>query len=393
MTESIFLDIIVGVTLVCYVFHGMLTGLSRNIFVIAGVIAGVIAAFFLAPLAAQQVPIPLMRPVATIAAAVMLVALGSAIGTALGRWIRRGVALSPLSGVDRALGAVTSGVLAALIASVIAFSASQLGVPLLSRAIAGSAILRTISSVTPDPVQGFLAQVRGVVLQRGIPLFSGALGTAIPVVPQINTGSAELSAAAQSVVRINGTAYACGTSQVGTGFVVATDRVVTNAHVVAGVSEPVIEALDGKIIMGSITYFDPISDLAVIDAPGLSSPGLPLSPTLNTGEDAAFEGYPYGGPFSSGAADVISVSTTAIADIYGTSTHEREVYTLAADVREGNSGGPLLTLDGRVAGIIFARNPDTPNVGYAITMAELEPLAKRAAELDTRVSSGACLSE
>jgi S1-C subfamily serine protease len=392
MTESLALDIILGVVLLAYIVYGFRHGLSRSLFVIVGVVAGAIAAFFAAPLAAAWVPVQFLRPGATIFVAILLVAIGHALGSAIGRRIRRGVANSALGGFDRMLGALVTGIVAALVASVVAFSAGTLGVPLLSRAIAGSTILSTITTFTPDPVQGFLAQVRGVVLDQGIPTITGALGGREADIPRIDTGSPDLNTAAQSVVRITGNAFACGQSQSGTGFVISDDRIVTNAHVVAGVDEPVVETPGGEVITGSIVYFDPIDDLAVIAAPGLSAPALATSDTLPTGTDAAFEGYPYGGPFASAAAGVISVTTSAVADIYGDSSTPREVYTLAAAVREGNSGGPLLTLDGRVAGVIFARSSDNDQIGYAMTMTELNPVASRAPALTAGVSSGNCIT-
>jgi uncharacterized membrane protein required for colicin V production len=392
VTEALVLDVLLGIALLAYVVYGFRNGLSRSLFVIAGVIGGVIAAYFLAPVVAEWVPFPILRLGVTVVIAIGLVAAGHALGAAIGRGVRKGIERSPLSGLDRLLGALVTGIVAALVASMLAFSVGQLGVPLLSRAIAGSAVLRTIGIFTPDPVEAFLAQVRGLVLDTTLPVISGALGTSgDPTIPQLDTGSAALNAAGQSVVRITGNAYACGQSQSGTGFVVADDRVVTNAHVVAGVTEPVVEAPNGQALGGQVVYFDPVDDLAVIAVPGLSAGPLPLADTLTAGTDAAFEGYPYGGPFAAGAADVLSVTTARIADIYGAGQSSREVYTLAADVREGNSGGPLLTLDGRVAGVIFARSGDTANVGYAMTMTELDPVAVQAGGLETPVSSGDCV--
>ena len=392
MTESLLLDILLLVMLLGYVAYGFRNGLSRSIFTIAGIVAGIIAAFFLAPLVAPLVPIPFLRLGVTVVVAIGFVAIGHAIGSAIGRFIRRGILHSPLSGIDRLLGALVTGVAAALVASMVAFSVSQLGVPVLSKAISGSTFLRIVNTLTPDPVEAFLAQVRGAVVDKGIPLFTGALeGT--PTVPQIDTGSGALNTAAQSVVRITGNAYACGVSQSGSGFVVYDDRVVTNAHVVAGVTEPVIETLAGQSLTGTIVYFDPVNDLAVINVPGLDAAPLPLGSTLAAGTDAAFQGYPYGGPFSSGAANVASVTTPSVADIYGTSRAPREVYTLGADIREGNSGGPLLTLDGSVAGVVFARDADRASVGYAMTMAELEPVTSQAAGLTEPVSSGDCIRQ
>lgn len=394
MTESLVLDVLLVVMLLSYVAYGLRNGLSRTGFTIAGIVLGVIAAFFLAPVVANWVPFPFFRLGATIVVAIGLVAIGHALGSAVGRGIRRGLARSPLSGLDRLLGAVVIGVVAALVMSMVSFSVGQLGVPVLSRAISGSAVLRVINTLTPDPVEAFLAQVRGVVVDRGIPLITGALGSGEPaVIPQVDTGSAALNAAAQSVLRITGNAYACGVSQSGTGWVVSDDRVITNAHVVAGVSEPVVESPSGQALSGSVVYFDPIDDLAVISVPGLDAAALPLSGTLAAGTDAAFEGYPYGGPFASGAAGVVSVDSARVPDIYGDSSTPREVYTLAADIREGNSGGPLLTLDGAVAGVVFARSGDQPNVGYAMTMTEVDPVAAQAAALASPVSTGDCIRE
>jgi S1-C subfamily serine protease len=127
-----------------------------------------------------------------------------------------------------------------------------------------------------------------------------------------------------------------------------------------------------------VVYFDPIDDLAVIAVPGLSAAPLPLGDTVPQGTDAAVQGYPYGGPFVSGAAGVMSVRTTDIEDIYAQSRSPREVYTLASDIREGNSGGPLLSLDGEVIGVVFARNADNPTVGYAMTMTEVDPVVAQA---------------
>ncbi|CAN5629814.1 MarP family serine protease [soil metagenome] len=390
MTEGQILDILLIAMLIAYLVYGLRHGLSRSLFVIAGVVAGAVAAFFLAPLVASWVPFPFLRVAATILVALGLLAAGHALGALIGRAVRSGIERSPLSGFDRFLGGLVTGIAAALIASVVASSVSQLGVPLLSRAIAGSTVLRTINLLTPDPVEAYLAQVRAYVIDQGLPIISGALGTT-PVIPQIDTGSPELNVAAQSVVRITGNALACGVSQAGTGFVIADDRIVTNAHVVAGVSEPVIEAPDGETLSGSVVYFDAQDDLAVIYVPGLTAGPIPLGDTLGAGSDSAIAGYPYGGPFASGAASVISVGTAAVDNIYGRPGSSREVYTLAADVRQGNSGGPLLSLDGEVVGVVFAKSGDTANVGYAMTMLELDPVAAQASGLSSAVSSGECV--
>ena len=391
MPEGPLLDLLLVLLLVGYLVYGYLNGFVRSLGTIVGIAAGVVAAFFAVPLVGSWVPSPVWRIAATVAVAVGLVLAGHAAGAAVGHAIRRRVERTPLRVIDRVLGAAVTGIAAALVASVLAFSVGSLGVPLLSRAIATSAVLRAIDTLTPDPVQAFLAQLRSITIDEGLPRIFSAFGGAPPAIPSIETNNPALAVAAQSVVRITGNAYACGQSQSGSGFVVSTDRVVTNAHVVAGVSEPVIELPSGEVLAGRVVYFDPLDDLAVIAVDGMSAAPLQLTVTLSPGSAAVVNGYPYGGPFTSTAAEVISVDTAQVDDIYGTSTSPREVYTLAADVREGNSGGPLLAESGAVTGVIFARSAESPTVGYAMTMAELTPVAAEAPSLGESVSSGECI--
>jgi len=391
MSDALILDILLVILLLGYVVYGFVNGLSRSLFVIAGVVAGAIAAYFLVPIVSAWVPWAWFRPGATIAATLLLILAGHALGSTVGKGVRSGIEKTALSGIDRLLGAALTGIAAALIASVVGASVGQLGFPLLSRAIAGSSVLRTISTLTPDPVEAWVAQLRGVVAASGLPVISDAFGGSSPTIPQIDTGSAALNQAAQSVVRITGNAYACGVAQSGTGFVVSPDRIVTNAHVVAGVTEPVVESPNGQAVAGTVVYFDPIGDLAIIAAPGLTAAPLPLGPTAAVGADAAVMGYPFGGPFTVGAATVLRVSEVLVDNIYGTGRNLRDVYTLAADVRQGNSGGPLLGLDGTVIGVIFATSAETANVGYAVTMEELNPVASAAPTLSAAASTGDCV--
>jgi uncharacterized membrane protein required for colicin V production len=390
VTESIFLDVLLIVLLVSYVAYGIRAGFSHAVFAFAGVVAGAIAAYFLVPIISSWVPFPQARPVVVIISVLGLIAIGSTLGALIGRTVRRGFEATPLSGLDRLAGGIATGIAAALVASVLSASVGQLGVPFLSRAIAGSTVLRTISNLTPDPVEAYLAELRSTVLDNGLPVISDALGIEDPVIPSIDAGSPELTAAAQSVVRITGNALACGIAQSGTGFVVADDRVITNAHVVAGVTEPVIESPAGQAIAATVVYFDPVVDLAVLSVPGLDSEPLDLGTTAAPGTDAAVQGYPFGGPFSSIPAGVMGVQVTQVQDIYESSRSPREVYTLASAVREGNSGGPLLSLDGEVIGVVFARSADVADIGYAMTMTELDPVAERAPSLTNAVDTGAC---
>ena len=123
----------------------------------------------------------------------------------------------------------------------------------------------------------------------------------------------------------------------------------------------------------------------------LDATALQFSPTLAAGAAAVVQGYPYGGPFTMVPASVQSVGVASVPDVYDSSWNPREIYSLQAVVRPGNSGGPLLTGDGEVAGVVFARAENDDNVGYAMTMAELTPVADRAPSLTNTVSTGSCV--
>jgi S1-C subfamily serine protease len=388
------IDVFLVLVLLGYLVYGFRTGLMRSIGGIVGVVGGGMAAYFAIPFLGRLVPAPEWRAFSVLVLVLVMLAIGHSVGAALGHAIRKHLRARPLRALDRVLGAGVNVVVAALVISVLAAGVTSLGVPILSPAVASSGVVRTIDGATPDPVKSFLAQARSFAVEEGLPLIADAFGpTAPPPIPDIDTSTGPLSTAAQSVVRISGTAYSCGQSQSGTGFVVAPERVMTNAHVLAGVDEPVIEAPGEGGRTGRIVYFDPVDDIAVIAVPGLPTPPLAVNPDLGRGARGVVDGYPFGGPFTSRPAEVVSVETIAVPDIYGENPDPRQVFVLAADVDPGNSGGPFLDQQGAVAGVIFGRGENTENVGYALTLEEVGTVLERAPALSDPVSSGDCMRE
>lgn len=388
------LDLALILTLLSYLIYGLRSGFLVTLGGIAGLAAGAVAAFISVPLVGGLVEDSGWRLTAIVASAVVLMVLGHALGTMIGRKIRSAVRIKPLRGVDRLVGGVVNVVVSALVMSMLAFSISALGVPFVSQQLAESKVIRFIDSLTPTPVQTAMAQFRSTVIGNGIPTLIAGLGQDQPVaVPDTATDTPALNRAAASVLKIAGTAYQCGQNQTGTGFVVSPGRVVTNAHVVAGVSQPVVQIPGGGAMPGRVVYFDSQRDLAVLAVDGLPSAPLSLSPDLPDGSPAAFAGYPHGGPFQSKPATVQDIDTVLVPDIYGNNPSATAVYRLAGDIQPGNSGGPLLTTNGRVAGVIFAKATSGAELGFAITMADLNPVATQAATLSSAVSPGQCIKK
>ncbi|HEY0259317.1 MAG TPA: MarP family serine protease [Lacisediminihabitans sp.] len=391
MPFSIVLDVLLCLMLLFYTVHGLQVGLVQSLGGIVGVIVGAVAAFFAIPLVAGWVSTSAWRLPIVLIVVLLLLGLGQALGGRAGRFLRRRLEKSPLRGFDRLFGAAVTLVVAAIVTSMLAFGLGSLGAPFISQAIGSSAVIRTIDDLTPNPVKSLEAQVRGLVAEDGLPRLFDAIGTGEPlVVPDAGSDTAAQQAAAKSVVKIVGNAYQCGQNQSGSGFVVSSGRIVTNAHVVAGVDQPVVEAPNGGAWTGKVVYFDSAADLAVVAVSGMPTPALQLGTDLKAGDDAVFDGYPLGGPFSSSPAAVQSINTVDVPDIYGGDPAPRKVYYLAAQVQEGNSGGPLLDAAGKVVGVVFAKSATTKDLGFAMTTDTLRSVAAEAPTLSSAVASGHC---
>lgn len=398
MIAARLLDVLLVLVLLVYLGEGWRNGILRSISAILGIAAGGVAAFFAVPLLATAIPSPEWRLGISIALSVLLLIGGHLLGVTIGSVLRGRDPDSPrrereLSTPERLLGAVANLLSTALIVTLVAGSVAQLGVPVVSQAVKRSIVISTIERLTPTPVAEGIARVRATILEQQIPTIDDDLGGVDEgqTPPELDTSTDPLAAAAASVARISGTAFACGQNQSGSGFVVAPERVVTNAHVVAGVPSPVVELPDGQVLDARVVWFDAELDVAILAVPELVARPLPLTDAA-IGEEGVVDGYPHGGPFVSTPAQVLAISDERVADIYGESSNVREVATLAADVQPGNSGGPFITLDGEVAGLVFARNAEHANLGYATTMAELEPLLRTASDLDARVQPGHCVA-
>ena len=104
-------------------------------------------------------------------------------------------------------------------------------------------------------------------------------------------------------------------------------------------------------------------------------------------------GFPQDGPYRVTPARVRAVMQAPGDDIYGGSGVTREVYSLYAAVQPGNSGGPVLTQEGRVAGTVFARSLVDAQTGYALTNAETAAKIDAAAHDTTPASTQRCISD
>lgn len=391
MGWSIVLDVLLVLLFIGAVVNGYRAGLLHTAAGLVGLVLGGIAAYFVMPWVAGIIPVPEWRAPAAILVALVLLSLGAWLGAVVGRALRHGANAVKLGILDRVLGAIGNLLVTAFVVALVGSGVSAMGVPVLSPAVAGSRVLATLDQVTPAPARTLMAELRAAALGDGIPWLVEVLDGGPAEAPQLPSGGiddAELARAANSVVRITGTAYQCGSSLSGSGFVVAENRIVTNAHVVAGVTEPIVEAPGQPAVSGRVVAYDTANDLAVIAVSGLATPALDLAEP-SVGADVAVAGYPFGGPLEVRPARVMSIGPITIEEAGRTST--RDIVTLAADVDHGNSGGPVLTGEGEVGAVVFAKSDSVENVGFAVPVSTLQPLADQAPSLDSPVDSGQCV--
>jgi S1-C subfamily serine protease len=164
---------------------------------------------------------------------------------------------------------------------------------------------------------------------------------------------------------------------------------MTNAHVVAGVTRPNVE-VGGQRRAATVVLYDPDRDIAVLAVPGLTASPLSFAGAARTGDSALVIGYPQDGPYRADAARIRGTQNAKGPDIYQRRTVIREIYALRSRVRPGNSGGPLLTPEGRVLGVVFAAAADDPQTGYALTAREVASDAAAGRTATAKVGTEGC---
>lgn len=388
------LDVVLVLVLITFVIAGFMRGVWVTIGSAAGFLVGAVAAFFAIPLVSSWVPDPVWRIVAVVAAVLILVTAGHAVGSAAGAEIKRSLMrTSALRAVGSVFGAAVNLVVAVVVIAALTFSVQAMGLPTVNQQIRESAVLQTMDRVLPEQVEAWFAEVRSLVMASEIPEIAQPLVPEPTETPEQGELTEAAAATAGSVGRISGVAQQCGQTQSGSGFVVSPTRVMTNAHVVAGVGEPTVQMPDGQLETGRVVHFDTTTDVALLAVDPINAAPVTVGEPLDVGQDAYVMGYPAGGPFKASSALVQARGVTAINDIYGNMGGELEIYQVNADVRQGNSGGPLVAPDGTTVGVVFARAMGESAAGFAVTAEAVgDPLTSPDAYTET-VSTGQCVSD
>ncbi|MFD5798354.1 MarP family serine protease [Streptomyces diastatochromogenes] len=389
------LDLVLALVILVYAASGYRRGLVAGCVSLAGFVGGAVIGVWVLPWVTGLVA---RGSAAATVLAVLTVLVPGVVGHELaGRLalrLRRELdreGRGPLRVADGIGGAAANSVAVLIVAwvaaSVLGASSSQT----LTTSIRNSALLGAVQQTMPETTPVWFSRATSALTEAGFPqVFNPFENESTAQVPRPTGDSvtpAATDAAKRSTVKIEG---ASGTEgREGSGFVYASRHVMTNAHVVAGIDHPSVRVGGiGRSYEARVVLFDPDRDVAVLYVPELRAPVLRFDRDASRGDSAVVAGYPQDGNLNLQAATVANRVRATGQNIYNDHTVTREIYSIRSTVRPGNSGGPLLTTDGRVFGVVFARSTSDAETGYVLTAAEVASDAGRAARATAPVDTG-----
>ena len=388
-------DLLIVAFAVIFAVNGYRQGLITSAFSFLGFLLGVIVGAQLAgQIATTITDDSVVRVIIVLVIVFGLAGLGQFVVGLVGTRIRRVVTWRPARVIDSVLGTVVSALTVLLVAWIVATPLAASPFPSLASQVRQSQILQAVDGAVPDPVRTLYQSLREALDRQGLPdVLDPLTQTVVPDVAAPDDAllsSPVVNQVSGSVVKVSGEAPSCSRGVNGSGFVYADERVMTNAHVLAGVDAPTVLA-EGQRYGATIVYVDEQLDVAVLAVPGLPQSPLDLAATTReSGDDAIIMGYPGGGDLAVGPARVRALSEIRGPNFRANGTVSREVYSLFGQVRSGNSGGPLLATDGSVLGVVFASAIDDPSTGYALSASQVAIAATVGAASTSEVDSGPC---
>ncbi len=161
----------------------------------------------------------------------------------------------------------------------------------------------------------------------------------------------------------------------GSGFITQYNGqyiIVTNNHVIADATSITVTFADGNTYTSTVTAADSSKDLAILTCTAPTSQYHALtfasSSTVSVGNAVVAIGSPYGlsGTMTTGIISALDRTITASDESTGATEEITGLLQTSAPINSGNSGGPLLTYDGKVIGITTAIVSNSDGLGFAV---------------------------
>ena len=397
MTPSQWLDIAVLAVAFIAAISGWRSGALGSLLSFVGVLLGAIAGVLLAPHIVSHIVAPRAKLFAALFLILALVVVGEVAGVVLGRAVRGAIHSGTIRTVDSCIGVGVQLIVvltaAWLLATPLTQSKDQ---PELAAAVRGSRVLAEVNELAPPWLKTVPKRLSALLNTSGLPAVLEPFSRT-PVIPVASPDPALANnpvvlATAPSVVKVRSLAPSCQKVLEGSGFVIAPNRVMTNAHVVAGSNSVQIYA-SGNPLDATVVSYDPSVDIAILAVPNL--PPAPLAfaqGEAKSGESVVVLGYPGGGNFTATPARIREAIRLSGPDIYrDPAPVTRDVYTIRANVEQGNSGGPLIDLNGHVLGVVFGAAVNTKPVSGSSTADEVAGQLARIGDT-AQVGTGTCVS-
>jgi S1-C subfamily serine protease len=388
------LDWLLVVLVVAYALSGYWQGFVTGAFATAGLLLGGLFGVWIAPIALGDANPSLLVSLGALFIVILAASLGQALLQFTGAKIRDKITWQPARALDAVGGAVLSAAAVLVVAWALGVAIAGAGLSGITPLVRDSSVLARVNDAMPEEAGGVLDGFNNVVgtsfFPRYLEPFAPERIVEVGPGPKRLLNDPDVEDAGESVLKIRGT-NSCGRGVEGSGFVYADDRVMTNAHVVAGVDDPEV-VIDDSSVSAEVVYYNPDLDVAVLAADTSGLPELRLDDSARAEDGVAILGYPQDGPYDVQPGRIRSEQRLRSPNIYGEGTVIREVFSLRGLVRPGNSGGPIVSSAGDVVGVVFAASVTDRDTGYALTAEQVERSAAAGVTSDDEVSTGDCAS-
>ena len=386
------LDWLLVVLVLAYALSGYWQGFITGAFATGGLLLGGLFGVWLAPIALGDANPSLMVSLGALFIVILAASLGQAVLQFAGSRIRERITWQPARAIDAVGGALLSAFAVLLVAWAlgVAISGSRIGgvTPL----VRSSTVLGHVDEVLPQSAGSALQTFNDVVgtsfFPRYLEPFAPERIVEVGPGPRRLLTDPDVERAADSVLKVRGTNN-CGRGVEGSGFLFAPNRLMTNAHVVAGVDDPEVMMSDGSV-PAEVVYYNPDIDVAVLALDSGDTPALLLDRTAQAQDGVAILGYPQDGPYHVEPARIRAEQRLRSPNIYGDGAVIREVYSLRGRILPGNSGGPIVSSAGDVVGVVFAASVTDHDTGYALTASQVASSAASGELSSSEVSTGDC---
>ena len=386
------LDWVLVALVVAYALSGYWQGFITGAFATIGLVLGGLLGIWVAPKLLGDAAPSIWVSLGALFVVLVCASFGQAVLQYAGTRTRAAIRWQPVRALDAVGGAALSVVAVLLVVWTLGVAISGSSIPGISPLVRNSRVLGTVNDAMPSEAYTALRAFDDVVgssfFPRYLEPFARERIVNVAPAPRGVLRDPDIARAEKGVYKIRGE-NVCGSGVEGSGFLYSPHRVMTNAHVVAGVRQPEVRVGNGEVA-ATVVYYNPDIDVAVLAVHGLNGPYLHFDLHGSSGEPGAALGYPNDGPFDAEPVRIRSQQRLRSPNIYGSGAVTRDVYSIRGLIRPGNSGGPFVSTAGRVLGVVFAASVSDKDTGYALTAGQVAKAAAAGIDADHEVSTGGC---